>query len=105
MAKAKPTAPEAPPAAPEVEQIEQPVVEKAAEPVAAVKPTPGTIEQSEAQEEAPPAAPEFVKARVLAHCAHGKPDDVIELDAALAKTLEGVVDTNPAAVAYAESLK
>lgn len=46
-----------------------------------------------------------VKARVLVNCEHGKPDDVIEIDADLAKSLEGVVDTTPAAVKYAESLK
>lgn len=46
-----------------------------------------------------------VKARVLVKCEHGAPDDVVELDAAAAKALAGVVDTDPAAVAYAESLK
>jgi hypothetical protein len=45
-----------------------------------------------------------VRARVLAHGAYGKPDDVIEIDAALAASLEGVVDAHPDAVAYAESL-
>ena len=45
-----------------------------------------------------------VKARVLAHGQYGKPDDVVELDAALAASLEGVVDAHPDAVAYAESL-
>lgn len=46
-----------------------------------------------------------VKARVLVNCEHGAPNDVVELDAELAKTLEGVVDAAPAAVKYAESLK
>jgi hypothetical protein len=45
-----------------------------------------------------------VKVRVLAHCGYGKPDDVIQLDPALVKTLDGVVDSSPAAVAYAQSL-
>lgn len=46
-----------------------------------------------------------VKARVLVVCEYGAPNDVIEIDAELAKSLEGVVDTAPAAVKYAESLK
>lgn len=45
-----------------------------------------------------------VKARVLYDCEHGKCNDVVLMDAALAASLEGVVDTDPAAVAYAESL-
>lgn len=49
-------------------------------------------------------AGEQVKARVLSDCEHGACNDVIEIDAALAKALAGVVDTDPAAVAYAESL-
>lgn len=52
-----------------------------------------------------PAAPRTVRARVLAFCALGAPDDVIELDAAEAEKLGDVIDTHPAAVAYAESLK
>lgn len=50
------------------------------------------------------ALPELVKARVLAASSYGQPNDVIEIDAALAKTLPDVVDTSPEAVAYAESL-
>lgn len=47
-----------------------------------------------------------VKARVLSHCEHGAPNDVVELPADVAKPLDGVViDTSPAAVAYADSLK
>lgn len=46
-----------------------------------------------------------VKARVLVACEHGAPNDVIEIDAELAKSLEGVIDTAPAAVKYAESLQ
>lgn len=47
---------------------------------------------------------ELVKARVLAASAYGQPNDVIEIDAVLAETIPDVVDTSPAAVAYAESL-
>ena len=52
----------------------------------------------------PEAPPELVKARVLAASAYGQPNDVIEIDAALAKAIPDVVDTSPEAVAYAESL-
>lgn len=47
------------------------------------------------------------KVRVLVEGHYGKPDDVIELEGeALAQALaSGQVDDNPAAVAYAESLK
>jgi len=52
----------------------------------------------------PEALTELIKARVLAASAYGQPNDVIEIDAALAQTIPDVVDTSPAAVAYAESL-
>jgi hypothetical protein len=45
-----------------------------------------------------------VKARILVECEHGKPNDVVEIDAALVEGLAGVVDTDPAAVEYAASL-
>lgn len=45
-----------------------------------------------------------VKARILRDCVYGKCDEVVMLDAALAESLAGVVDADPAAVAYAESL-
>jgi hypothetical protein len=45
-----------------------------------------------------------VKARVLVDCAYGRCDDVVEIDAASVEGLSGVVDAEPAAVAYAESL-
>jgi len=45
-----------------------------------------------------------VEARVLIDCVHGKCNDVVEIDQSLVKSLEGVVDTEPAAVAYAKSL-
>lgn len=45
-----------------------------------------------------------IKARVLIDGAHGKCNDVIEVDAAQAKALAGAIDTDPAAVEYAESL-
>lgn len=55
-----------------------------------------------------PAAPtspaKTVKARVLRDCVYGKCDDVVEIDASLIESLHGVVDANPAAVSYAESL-
>ncbi|NHZ62618.1 hypothetical protein [Massilia genomosp. 1] len=54
---------------------------------------------------APLPAPELVRVRVLALCEHGNCNDVVEIDAALVTELEGVVDADPAAVAYAESLK
>jgi hypothetical protein len=53
---------------------------------------------------APEAPIELVKARVLAASAYGQPNDVIEIDAALAQAIPDVVDTSPEAVAYAESL-
>ena len=47
------------------------------------------------------------KARILRACQYGEPDDVVELsDAELSAAVDaGCVDPNPAAVAYAESLK
>lgn len=52
-----------------------------------------------------PSAPEGkkLKVRVLLDCAHGKCNDVVELTAAQAKRAEedGLVDSNPKAVAYA----
>ena len=52
-----------------------------------------------------PAAGEIVKARVLVASDYGNCNDVIEIDAELATTLAGTVDTDPAAVAYAETIK
>ncbi len=49
-------------------------------------------------------APRTVRARVLVQCALGAPNDVVEVDANLAETMGNVIDTDPAAVAYAESL-
>lgn len=46
-----------------------------------------------------------VKVRVLAACTLGQPDDVVEISAAEVEALAGQVDADPAAVAYAESLK
>ena len=45
-----------------------------------------------------------VKARVLAACELGQPNDVVEIDASEVKSLADVVDADPKAVAYAESL-
>ena len=47
----------------------------------------------------------IVKARVLVACAYGEPNDVVDLGEELAATLGAVVDTDPAAVAYAESIQ
>lgn len=45
-----------------------------------------------------------VKGRVLVDGTFGKCNDVVEIDAKQVKALAGVVDTDPEAVAYAESL-
>ena len=45
-----------------------------------------------------------VKARVLTACELGQPNDVVEIDSADVKSLADVVDTDPKAVAYAETL-
>ncbi|KQW97132.1 hypothetical protein ASC94_10095 [Massilia sp. Root418] len=45
-----------------------------------------------------------VRARVLVDCVHGSCNDVIEIDPALLESLAGVLDADPAAVAYADSL-
>jgi len=50
-----------------------------------------------------PAAPELVRARVLTLCDFGAPNDVVEVDEELAKARVDVLDTDPAAVAYALS--
>lgn len=47
----------------------------------------------------------IVKARVLVSCPYGEPNDVVELEEQLAATLGAVVDMDPAAVAYAESIQ
>ncbi len=62
----------------------------------------GDKDQSAAQQ---PSAPEGkkMKVRVLLDCTHGQCNDVVELTAAQAKRAEedGLVDSNPKAVAYA----
>lgn len=57
-------------------------------------------------EQAPANKERSVKARVLADCAHGRVNDVVDLPLAVAKQAEkdGVVDTDRAAVAYAAKL-
>jgi ornithine cyclodeaminase/alanine dehydrogenase-like protein (mu-crystallin family) len=58
-----------------------------------------------AEQPAPPVLTgELVKARALVDGSHGKCNDVIEIDSSLLAALSGVVDADPAAVAYAESL-
>lgn len=52
----------------------------------------------------PPSQAVLVKARVLRDCVYGKCDDVVTVGTALLESLAGVVDADPAAVAYAESL-
>jgi hypothetical protein len=53
----------------------------------------------------PPAADQ-VKARVLTSCSFGEANDVVTLPAAdaAAGMAEGILDTTPEAVAYAESI-
>lgn len=45
-----------------------------------------------------------VKGRVLTDCAFGKCNQVVEIPVELVESSADVVDTTPAAVAYAESL-
>jgi len=51
----------------------------------------------------PAAGPQLVRARVLCLCDFGVPNDVVEVDEELALTRADVLDTDPAAVAYALS--
>lgn len=109
MAKAKPTGPEAlileQPAytAPHSDPVEAPAGgEPTAQAIPDVVDTPGPGPAPD--EILIDVAPDLVKARVLAASAYGQPNDVIEIDAALAQTIPDVVDTSPEAVAYAESL-
>jgi hypothetical protein len=46
----------------------------------------------------------LIKARVLVDCEFGAPNDVVEIDVDMTEALATVVDTDPAAVEYAESL-
>lgn len=52
----------------------------------------------------PAADTETVKARILVACVYGEPNDVVALNVEQITSLVGVVDADPAAVAYAESL-
>ncbi|NML61822.1 hypothetical protein HHL21_12200 [Massilia sp. RP-1-19] len=45
-----------------------------------------------------------VKVRVLVECEYGKCNEVAVIDASLVASLHGVLDAEPAAVEYAESL-
>lgn len=45
-----------------------------------------------------------VKVRILRDCQYGNCDQVVLMDGALAESLAGIVDADPAAVEYAESL-
>jgi hypothetical protein len=51
------------------------------------------------------AEPKKVKARVLADCAFGKANEVVEVTEAEAKSHASELDTGKEAVAYAESIK
>ena len=46
----------------------------------------------------------FVEARVLVDGAHGKINDVVDVPVESLESLSGVVDADPAAVAYAKSI-
>jgi hypothetical protein len=46
----------------------------------------------------------LIKGRVLVDCSLGKCNDVVQIQEDQVKTLSGVVDTDPGAVAYAESI-
>jgi len=54
-----------------------------------------------------PAPEGAIKARVLVACAHGRPNDVVEVtqDQAQQGQLAGELDPHPDAVAYAEALR
>jgi hypothetical protein len=47
----------------------------------------------------------LIKGRILVDCDLGKCDEVIEINEAQVTSLQGVIDTDPGAVAYAESLR
>jgi hypothetical protein len=66
---------------------------------------PSETQQTAAKDSAP--KERQVKARVLTQCTYGQADDVVLLSKSEAKqaTADGIVDTDPAAVAYAEGLK
>lgn len=51
-------------------------------------------------------AEKSIKVRVLVACEHGKPNEVVSLPTSVARAAEkaGDVDTDAAAVAYAESI-
>lgn len=61
---------------------------------------------SEASKPQTPKAPKSTKARLLSDGAHGKVNDVVDLDSAQLKELEaaGLADSTKAAVAYALTL-
>lgn len=51
------------------------------------------------------AAGTSVKVRILVDCYLGKCNDVVEVDGADMESLDGIVDADPDAVAYAETLQ
>ncbi len=64
---------------------------------------PAPVEHPDVDAPAAPAAPRTLRARVLVQCALGAPNDVVEIEADQVEILGDVIDTDPAAVAYAES--
>jgi hypothetical protein len=92
-------------------EVQEPVVAPASEPVivaseaAPAEPAQEPVVDAAPQSDpAPASSAQIVKARVLVGCVYGHCDDVVEIEAKLIEQLAGVVDTDPAAVAYAESL-
>lgn len=58
-----------------------------------------------ARTKAPVTPGDKVKVRVLSDCYLGKCNDVVEIDGAELEGLDGMVDADPDAVAYAETLQ
>lgn len=74
--------------------------------VAASSLSEGTVEElATASSALPDLGEKRVMARVLVACVYGEPNDVVELDADLVVGLAGIVDADPTAVEFAESLE
>lgn len=86
-------------------QQDTPAIDSSSQGATELAPVEQVHEVSDDSARAAAAQPNTLLARVLAHCHLGEPDDVVEIDAELAPTLSDLVDTNPAAVEYAQSLK
>ena len=72
---------------------------------AAAAPDAGNADQSAASSSGDAANERTVEVRVLTSFGEHEPNDVIELTEAEARALGAAVDADPAAVAYAKSLK